>query len=242
MTVVLTTMLAILVMVLGSVLQAASGLGAGLVVVPLLSLIALDWVPGPCVAASLLLSGLMAYRGRKHWHHQHLAPMLLGLLLGIALGGVLVALLPLAILGLLFGILILGAVGLSAAGLQVSFTTAAAGLAGVLAGFMGTTAGIGAPVLALFYQRLEGPALRGTLGLLYFVSSLAMLAALHLAGRFGRSEVILALQLLPGVLAGYWLSPYLAHWLDRGHTRHAVLVLSIASALALIAKSAGGLL
>ena len=67
-------------------------------------------------------------------------------------------------------------------------------------------------------------------------------AALHLAGRFGRSEVILALQLLPGVLAGYWLSPYLAHWLDRGHTRHAVLVLSIASALALIAKSASGLL
>lgn len=108
----LATALAILVMVLGSVLQAASGLGAGLVVVPLLSLIALDWVPGPCVAASLLLSGLMAYRGRKHWHHLHLTPMLLGLLLGIALGGVLVALLPLAILGLLFGILILGAVGL----------------------------------------------------------------------------------------------------------------------------------
>ena len=86
-------------MVLGSVLQAASGLGAGLVVVPLLSLIALDWVPGPCVAASLLLSGLMAYRGRGHWQRQHLGSMLLGLLAGIVLGGVLVAMLPLAILG-----------------------------------------------------------------------------------------------------------------------------------------------
>lgn len=68
----LATVLAILVMVLGSVLQAASGLGAGLVVVPLLSLIALDWVPGPCVAASLLLSGLMAYRGREHWQRRYL--------------------------------------------------------------------------------------------------------------------------------------------------------------------------
>jgi uncharacterized membrane protein YfcA len=242
MTTVLATVLAILVMVLGSVLQAASGLGAGLVVVPLLSLIALDWVPGPCVAASLLLSGLMAYRGRGQLCQRHLAPMLLGLLLGITLGGVLVAQLPLAILGLLFGIMILGAVGLSAAGLQMSFTTPAAGLAGVLAGFMGATAGIGAPVLALFYQRLEGAALRGTLGLLYFVSSLAMLAALYLAGRFDRTEVILALQLLPGVLVGYWLSPYLAHWLDRGHTRHAVLALSIASAVAMIVKSAHGLL
>lgn len=242
MTPVLAAGLAILVMVLGSVLQAASGLGAGLVVVPLLSLIALDWVPGPCVAASLLLSGLMAYRGRRQWCQRHLAPMLLGLLLGITLGGALVAQLPLAILGLLFGIVILGAVGLSAAGLQMPFTTPAAGLAGVLAGFMGATAGIGAPVLALFYQRLEGAALRGTLGLLYFVSSLAMLTALHLAGRFDRTEVLLALQLLPGVLVGYWLSPYLAHWLDRGHTRHAVLALSIASAVALIVKSAHGLL
>lgn len=237
-----TTILAMLVMVLGSLLQAGSGLGAGLVVVPLLSLIALDWVPGPCVAASLLLSGLMAWRGRRHWHRRHLAPMLLGLLAGIALGGALLALLPLALLGVAFGILILGAVGLSVAGWRLPCTAPAAGLAGGLAGFMGTTAGIGAPVLALFYQRLEGVALRGTLGLLYFASSLAMLAALHLVGRFGGSEVMLALQLLPGVVVGYWLSPRLAGWLDRGHTRHAVLALSIASALALIGKSASSFL
>ena len=43
-------------------MQAASGLVVGLVIVPLLSLIALDWVPGPCVAASLLLSGLIEKR------------------------------------------------------------------------------------------------------------------------------------------------------------------------------------
>jgi len=237
MTPMLATGLAILVMVLGSVLQAASGLGAGLIVVPLLSLITLDWVPGPCVAASLLLSGLMAYRGRGHWQHRHLGSMLLGLLAGITLGGALVALLPLATLGLLFGLLVLGAVGLSVAGLHLPFSASAAGLAGILAGFMGTTAGIGAPVLALFYQRLEGAALRATLGLLYCVSSLVMLTALHLAGRFGKSEAILALQLTPGVLAGYWLSPYLARWLDRGHTRHAVLALSIVSALTLIGQS-----
>ena len=235
----LATVLAILVMVLGSVLQAASGLGAGLVVVPLLSLIALDWVPGPCVAASLFLSGLMAYRGRGQWQRQHLGSMLLGLLAGITLGGILVAALPLTILGVLFGVLILGAVALSVAGLPLPFTAPAAGLAGALAGFMGTTAGIGAPVLALFYQRLTGAALRATLGLLYFVSSLVMLTALHLAGRFGLPEVGFALQLVPGVLAGYWLSPYLAGWLDRGRTRGAVLALSVASALALMVQSLG---
>lgn len=237
----LATILAILVMVLGSVLQAASGLGAGLVVVPLLSLIALDWVPGPCVAASLLLSGLMAYRGRGHWQTQYLRSMLLGLLAGITLGGCLVAMLPLAVLGLLFGILILAAVTVSVADWPLPFTAPAAGLAGALAGFMGTTAGIGAPVLALFYQRLEGAALRATLGLLYFASSLVMLTVLHLAGRFNLPEVLLALQLVPGVLAGYWLSSYLVSWLDRGRTRGAVLALSVASALALMVQSGGRL-
>ena len=91
-------------MVLGSVPQAASGMGAGLVVALLLSLIALHWAPGPCVAANLLLSGLMAYRGRGHWQRQHLGSMLLGLLAGIALGGVQVAALPLTIQGVLFGV------------------------------------------------------------------------------------------------------------------------------------------
>jgi hypothetical protein len=84
-------------------------------------------------------------------------------------------------------------------------------------------------------------ALRATLGLLYFVSSLVMLMALHLAGRFGWPEVWLALQLVPGVLAGYWLSSHLAGWLDRGRTRGAVLALSVASALALMVQSLGRL-
>ncbi len=52
------------VLALGSVLQAATGLGAGLVVVPLLALISLDFVPGPVILAALTLAWLMAWRGR----------------------------------------------------------------------------------------------------------------------------------------------------------------------------------
>ena len=39
----------------GSVLQAATGLGAGLIVVPLLALISLEFVPGPVILAVLAL-------------------------------------------------------------------------------------------------------------------------------------------------------------------------------------------
>ncbi|MGH8593728.1 MAG: sulfite exporter TauE/SafE family protein, partial [Gammaproteobacteria bacterium] len=53
------------VITLGAVLQASTGLGAGLIIVPLLGLISLELVPGPLIFASLALSFLMAYRGRN---------------------------------------------------------------------------------------------------------------------------------------------------------------------------------
>src|SRR5690348_10415595 len=43
---------------LGAILQASTGLGAGLIIVPLLALVSLDFVPGPVVLASVALSGI----------------------------------------------------------------------------------------------------------------------------------------------------------------------------------------
>ena len=48
------------------VLQASTGLGAGLIVVPLLALISFELVPGPVIFASVILSSLMTYAGRHH--------------------------------------------------------------------------------------------------------------------------------------------------------------------------------
>jgi uncharacterized membrane protein YfcA len=50
---------------LGAILQASTGLGAGLIIVPLLALVSLAFVPGPLVLASMALSGLMAFQGRR---------------------------------------------------------------------------------------------------------------------------------------------------------------------------------
>ena len=85
-------------------------------------------------------------------------------------------------LGLLFGTLILCAVIVSSIGLNVELTSANSIAAGVLSGFMGTTAAIGAPILALLYQHEVGKTLRATLALLYLLSSVGMLVLLHLAG------------------------------------------------------------
>ena len=221
----------------GSVLQAATGLGAGLIVVPLLALISLEFVPGPVILAVLALGWLMAWRGRAEIAYTGMPVLLGGLLVGMVLGGAILSYLPADRLGVMFGVLILLAVVVSTSGARVRHTPAVASLAGAMSGFMGVTSAIGAPVLALLYQHHPGPVLRATLGFLYAISSIVMLALLHLAGRFGMNEVRLGLVLIPGVVAGYLLAGALARHLDRGYSRIAVLVISTLSALVLILRS-----
>lgn len=54
-----------IVIVTGPTLQASTGYGAGLIIVPLLALIRLEFVPGLVVFASLGLSSLMTSVGRE---------------------------------------------------------------------------------------------------------------------------------------------------------------------------------
>jgi uncharacterized membrane protein YfcA len=229
-----TGIASILVITLGSVLQASTGLGAGLVVVPLLALISFELVPGPVIFASVSLSSLMTYAGRHHIKRAHLDKVLGGLIVGMMAGIVSLSALPPSSLGLMFGMLILLAVIASSVGLKLEPTPANSVAAGALSGFMGTTAAIGAPILALLYQHEEGKTLRATLALLYLFSSIGMLVLLHLAGRFGRHELALGGYLIPGFILGYVLSGRIAQWLDRGYSRLAVLVISSVSALVLI--------
>lgn len=226
-----------LVFAVGSVLQAATGLGAGLVVVPLLALISLDFVPGPVILAALALAFLMAWRGRSQIHYPGMPILLIGLFIGMLMGAGLLARLPLERLGLMFGSFILLAVLVSVSGIRLKLGSRPTLIAGVASGFMGTTAAIGAPILALLYQHQPGPVLRATLGLLYLLSSMVMLALLHLAGRFGTQELFDGLMLVPGVLIGYCIAGYLAKYIDRGYSRIAVLAISTLSALVLIARS-----
>jgi hypothetical protein len=58
---------------LGANLQASTGLGAGLIIVPLLALVSLDFVPGRLVLASVALSGIMAIH-RAHDRPRQFAP------------------------------------------------------------------------------------------------------------------------------------------------------------------------
>jgi hypothetical protein len=223
--------------ILGAVLQAATGLGAGLIIVPLLALVSLHYVPGPMIFASLALSITMTVAGWRHIDRRHLGVLTLGLVAGSAIGAISLLGIPLQRLGLVFGVLVLLAVILSLSGLKPRFTRPHLLATGAVSGFMGTTAAMGAPVLALLYQHKKGPALRATLALLYVISALMMVLLLHLVGRFGRYELNAGFNLMPGFIIGYFLGQPFARQIDRGRSRVAVLVISSVSALLLIAKS-----
>jgi uncharacterized membrane protein YfcA len=222
---------------LGAILQASTGLGSGLIIVPLLALVSLVFVPGPLVLASMALSGLMAWQGRRQIDGRGLPVLLTFLFIGVALGALSIAAIPVQRAGIAFGALVLIAVAVSAAMPRLERKLPVTVGAGVLSGFMGAISGIGAPILALIYQHEEPRVLRATLGFIFFVSSIAILVCLHFAGRFGWEETWLGLWLVPGYLIGFLAAPPIARTLDRGNSRFAVLVISTLSAIVLIARS-----
>jgi uncharacterized protein len=76
-----------------STLQASTGMGMALLAAPLLALIDPALVPGPALCAVMILSAVVAWRERAVLDVHMLAPAILGLLIGTAIGARLLALL-----------------------------------------------------------------------------------------------------------------------------------------------------
>lgn len=231
--------LATTIIALASLFQAATGLGAGFMVVPLLGLISLDLVPGPTVFASFVLTMTMTWRGQKDIRYQGLPVLFVGLFIGIVIAGLVISRLDLQILKLLFGLLIAFVVILSVLVPDFKLTKPRLMIAGAFSGFIGTVCGMGAPILALVYQHQKGAVIRATLALVFVLSGLMMLVSLHFAGRFGMNEVRSGLYLMPGFLIGYLASPKLAQFVDKGLARILVLSISSVSAIFLIFQALG---
>jgi len=225
------------VIAIGAVLQAATGMGTGILIVPLLALIDLNLVPGPAVMASMALSLPMAWRGRRHIAYDDLKPLMAGLLGGCSVGALGLASIPAERVGIAFALVILLTVAVTSMGVRLPFNRRSLVSVGVIAGVMGASSGVGAPPIALLYQHREGPELRPTLAFVYAASSVIIVAFLAAVGRFGLVETRLALWLVPGYIVGYLIAGPLAKILDRGYSRVAVLLLSTVSALALLLRS-----
>lgn len=231
---------ALLAVALGSVLQAASGVGAGFVMVPMLAWIDIRLVPGPMIFGSLALSGLMCWRERGAIDRHRLPLIVAGLLPGSLLGGWVLSAVPAERLGLVFGTVLLLAIALTLGGRALRPTRRLAFAAGFVAGAMGASTGVGAPALAILYQREAGATVRATLALLYTIASSLIIVVLAAFGRFGTREAVAGAALMPGFLLGWWLAERLRRRLSHAATRPLVLGACALAALALIWRSLAG--
>lgn len=229
--------LAALAMGLGATVQGTIGFGQALVATPLLLLIDPGFVPGPATVAGIVVSALVVVRERPVAHVPGLRWAVFGLIPGTLLAAVALAQLSATGLAVLAASLILVAVGASAAGLRVNPDRRSLSIAGMISGFMGTTAAVSGPPMALVYQRVSGPALRATLARFFLAASVLTIIALVPAGKLGGHAVGTGLVLIPGVLAGFACSGRLIGRVDRGLTRAAVLVVSGGSAVAVLLKA-----
>jgi uncharacterized membrane protein YfcA len=233
----LNLVLAALAIALGAVIQSVSGVGGGFIMVPLLAMIDMQFLPGPFVFATLSLSTLMAWRERAHIDFANTGWLIAAIIPGALLGAWLLTRVAADHLGIVFGCMILLAVAVSALGVHLPLNRVTAGCSGFIAGAMGASSAIGAPVIAVLYQRESGPRVRSTLAYVYTVASALIVAALALFGEFSWQDAQLGLWLVPGFIFGYLCSRPLALHFDHGATRYIVLGVSAAAAVILLANS-----
>jgi len=231
--------LAATAIVAGAVVQRVSGVGGGFIMVPLLAMIDVSYVPGPLIFATLVLSGLMAWQEREAIDFANVAVILAAFVPGAIAGAWVLSLAAAEQLGVVFGSTILVAVLITLLGLHPSLNRGSCIAAGLVAGVMGASSGIGAPALAILYHRQSGAMLRATLALLYTCCSLLILIALALFGRFAMQELYIGVLLTPGFVVGYLLGAVVARRVGHLNMRYLVLSVSAAAAAALIVRSLG---
>jgi uncharacterized membrane protein YfcA len=222
---------------LGATLQGTLGLGLGFVAVPLLAIIDQRYLPGPLIMSALVLTLLLAYREHESIQIKGLSWVLIGRIVGTLLGIQLLLLIPKDYLSITFASMVILGVFLSVSGRRININYKNLLGSGTLSGLMATTAAIGGPPLALVYQHMKGPVIRGTLSSIFVIGGTFSLLALSTIGYFGLLELKLSLLLIPGIITGFILSKYTAKILDKGYIRPAILIFSLLSGILLIIKT-----
>jgi uncharacterized membrane protein YfcA len=227
----------ILVVAVGASVQATIGFGASLFAVPLLLIIDPRFVPGPAIVASVALNVLMVVGHRAHTDGVGVGWMIAGLLPGAAVAGLALSAIAADDLAILSGSAILVAVAISVAGWSPTKRPATLLGAGVVSGFMGSTAAVSGPPLALLYQHEDGATIRGTLPPTFLVGSAVALGTLAVAGKLPGSSWWIGAALAPGGAVGYVVAGSVAPKVEGPWLRVAVLVVSGLSAAAAIVRA-----
>lgn len=203
---------------------------------PLVIQFAPELVPGSLLFSGLLMNLLIFRRDRSAIDFKPVRGAIAGRVLGTAFGIAALTRLSENQLTLVIALGVLAMV--AAAAFKGSPPRSVRNMlaAGTLSGFTASTAGIGGPPVAILFQDAKGSEVRGSMASFFLVGTVITLGGLAIADRFGLSEIAWGVALMPAAIIGFALSGPMLPIVDRGYTRPAILLLSTASALVLLAR------
>ncbi|MCH9814277.1 MAG: sulfite exporter TauE/SafE family protein [Epsilonproteobacteria bacterium] len=225
------------VIIISSILQMATGVSVGMIIVPFLAMISYTLVPVPIVLASLALTVMMAYKGREHIDRDNIYHVSFGMLAGIFVAVFLFSKIDFAYLGLVFGVLILLSVFISIKIKSFRLSKEMNFAGGLVAGTMGAMAAVGGQVLALLFQNHPLESIKSTLAALYTLFSVVMLLIFYLFGQFSSDQMISGLYMMPGFIIGYLIAPRFTKYFDPKYSKTAVLTMAVVGSLILIYRT-----
>ena len=158
------------VLVFASILQMATGVSIGMIIVPILAMISYSLVPVPIILASLTLTIMMAYKGRAHIDKENVYKISYGMISGIFIAVYFFSKVKYEYLGLIFGGLILFSVFLSIKIKDFKLNSTMNFAGGLVAGVMGSMAAVGGQIIALLFQNHKLESIRASLAFLYTFS------------------------------------------------------------------------
>ena len=217
----------------GAAAQASIGLGLNLFSVPILALIDPVYVPGPVLLHSFLVASAASLRSRADIDLGELGISAAGLLAGTAIAALLLMQLDPTHLPRAFGVLVVAAVALTAAGYRIAVTRSNLVAASSAAGIMGTIAGVHGPPIALLYQHESPQRIRSALLPFFAIANLISLLALGAIGMLGWRHVQASALLLPGLAVGFLSASWLVRLMSARTIRVCILAISGVSGLAL---------
>jgi len=214
---------AIVAVLITGIAKGAFGQGSGGIAVPLMSM----FIAPPEAAGIMLpilcamdLFSVHAYRGR--WSREHLAAMLPGALIGIALGAIAFGTLPVNGVRLLLGIIsvtfALNQWFRFSERIAAYFATererpgaAAGAFWGAVSGFTSTLAHAGGPPFAIYMlgQRVDKTLFVGTSAVFFLIVNFVKLVPYYVLGQLNGGNLTTALLFSPLVPIGVWLGVYL---------------------------------
>lgn len=219
------------VLIIGACLQGLIGFGLGLFSAPILFLFAPQLVPAPMILNGLAITLVLLATHRKYINKRAASFSLVGGSVGVFLATAVISMVNLAQYQILFGITIVVAVLLSAAGFIPQVSNLSSSIAGTLSGFMGTLTSAGGAPMGLLYQATDEAAIKANLSLFFVYINALSIVALSIAGLVNQQDLLLFIISVPAVGLGWLLSIILQRYLNINFIRPLILFIAFCSGL-----------